>query len=109
MVHHLQKWRCYLEGRHFVVVTDHEPNTWFNEQMKLSPRQNRRYENWSSTTSPGNLGLAESTWLTLLVSTQHLLQLWLVALLVLWLHELSTKRSCQTLLPRRGKGALKPI
>ena len=44
VVHHLNKWRCYLEGRHFVVVTDHEPNTWFHRQQKLNPRQNRWYE-----------------------------------------------------------------
>ena len=44
VVHHLNKWRCYLEGRHFVVVTDHEPNTWFHGQQKLNPRQNRWYE-----------------------------------------------------------------
>ena len=25
--YHLQLWRCYLEGEHFTVVTDHLPNT----------------------------------------------------------------------------------
>ena len=44
VVYHLEKWRCYLEGVHFTVVTDHQPNTWFASQKSLSPRQARWYE-----------------------------------------------------------------
>ena len=28
VVHHMEKWRCPLEGVHFTVVTEHQPNTW---------------------------------------------------------------------------------
>lgn len=48
VVHHLHKWRCYLDGRHFTVVTDHKPNTWFNEQKTLNPRQHCWYEHLRS-------------------------------------------------------------
>ena len=44
VVYHLEKWRCYLDGVHFTVVTDHQPNTWFASQKQLSPRQARWYE-----------------------------------------------------------------
>ena len=44
VVYHLEKWRCYLDGVHFTVVTDHQPNTWFASQKSLSPRQARWYE-----------------------------------------------------------------
>ena len=44
VVYHLEKWRCYLEGVHFTVITDHQPNTWFASQRQLSPRQARWYE-----------------------------------------------------------------
>ena len=37
----LKKWRCYLEGSHFLVVTDHNPNTFFDTQSTLSRRQAR--------------------------------------------------------------------
>ena len=33
VVHALQRWRCYLEGADFTVVTDHCPNTFFNTQV----------------------------------------------------------------------------
>ena len=29
VVHVLQTWRCYVEGVHFTVITDHNPNTYF--------------------------------------------------------------------------------
>lgn len=44
VVHALTVWRCYLEGVKFTVVTDHHPNTFFNEQPLLSRRQAR----WSA-------------------------------------------------------------
>ena len=44
VVHHLEKWRCYLEGVQFTVVTDHQPNTWFAQQKQLSPHLTRWYE-----------------------------------------------------------------
>lgn len=44
VVYHMEKWRCYLDGVHFTVVTDHQPNTWFASQKQLSPRQARWYE-----------------------------------------------------------------
>ena len=44
VVYHLQKWRCYLDGVRFTVVTDHQPNTWFGSQKRLTPRLHRWYE-----------------------------------------------------------------
>ena len=44
VVHHLEKWRCYLEGRQCTVITDHQPNTWFGSQKVLTPRLSRWYE-----------------------------------------------------------------
>ena len=41
VVHALTKWRCYLEGTHFTVVTDHCPNTFFSTKPLLSRRQAR--------------------------------------------------------------------
>lgn len=37
----LHKWRCYLEGVPFTLVTDHHPNTFFSSQQQLSRRQAR--------------------------------------------------------------------
>ena len=44
MVHALTVWRCYLEGVKFTVVTDHHPNTFFNNLVNLSRRQARWME-----------------------------------------------------------------
>ena len=44
VVYHLQKWRCYLDGARFTVATDHQPNTWFGSQKRLTPRLHRWYE-----------------------------------------------------------------
>ena len=41
VVHALQTWRCYLEGVHFLLITDHKPNTFFQTQPILSRRQAR--------------------------------------------------------------------
>ena len=64
VVYHMEKWRCYLEGVHFTVVTDHQPNTWFASQKQLSPRQARWYERLRSFDftweyRPGRLNVAD--------------------------------------------------
>jgi hypothetical protein len=41
IVHALRVWRCYLEGVHFEVETDHKCNTSFQSQPNLSRRQAR--------------------------------------------------------------------
>ena len=74
VVYHLQKWRCYLDGKDFVVVTDHQPNTWFNSQKQLNPRQYRWYEQLRSLTLSGSTSLVGSMWLILSAGVQHLLR-----------------------------------
>ena len=64
VVHHIHIWRPYLHERHFTVVTDHEPNFWFNTQLRLNPRQNRWYEalrsyDFTWQCSPGKLNVAD--------------------------------------------------
>jgi len=44
VVYALQKFRCYVEGTHFRMVSDHEPLTFFNNQPRLSRKQARWYE-----------------------------------------------------------------
>lgn len=39
--HALKKWRCYLEGVKFLVITDHCPLTFLKSQPSLSRRQAR--------------------------------------------------------------------
>ena len=65
VVHALRTWRCYLEGVCFTVITDHNPNTYFQTQQHLSRRQAR----WSELISsykfdflyrPGKTNLADS-------------------------------------------------
>jgi hypothetical protein len=41
VIHALKVWRCYLEGAEFSVVTDHNPNVFFQTQPNLSGRQAR--------------------------------------------------------------------
>jgi hypothetical protein len=41
VVHAMRTWRCYLEGVKCVVVTDHNPLTFFSTQPTLSRRQAR--------------------------------------------------------------------
>jgi len=52
VVNALQKWRCYLEGVRFTVVTDHHPNTYLPSQPNLSRRQAR----WSELLSSYDFG-----------------------------------------------------
>jgi hypothetical protein len=33
----LKEWRCYLLGKPFQVITDHQTNTWLQQQATLSP------------------------------------------------------------------------
>jgi transposase InsO family protein len=40
-IHAVQIWRCYLEGTHFNLVTDHCPLTYLKSQPQLSRRQAR--------------------------------------------------------------------
>ena len=49
VVHALKLWRCYLQHteKQFIVVTDHNPNTFFSTQPHLSPRQARWQEHLS--------------------------------------------------------------
>jgi hypothetical protein len=61
----LQKWRCYLEGVPFILVTDHHPNTFFATQQNLSRRQARWSEflqrfdfQWSYR--PGRINVADA-------------------------------------------------
>ena len=42
MLHALKEWRCYLEGRHFTLKTDHEPLTF----LQGVPTLNRRQARW---------------------------------------------------------------
>ena len=60
----LQKWRCYLEGPKFVLVTDHAPNTYFQTQPTLSRRQARWNEffqrfDFSWEYRPGRTNIAD--------------------------------------------------
>ena len=41
VIHALKTWRCYLEGLPFKVITDHNPNIYFQTQKNLSRRQAR--------------------------------------------------------------------
>lgn len=50
VVHALTVWRCYLEGVTFRLVTDHNPNTFFQTMPTLSRRQAR----WSEYLSRFN-------------------------------------------------------
>ena len=44
VVHALRKFRCYVEGGHFTLVTDHEPLTFLNDQPRLTRKMARWYE-----------------------------------------------------------------
>jgi hypothetical protein len=44
VVHACKVWRCYFEGAEFKVLTDHQPNTFFQTQPILSRRQARWFE-----------------------------------------------------------------
>ncbi len=44
VVHALREWRCYLEGRPFVIKTDHRPLTFLQGVPSLNRRQARWME-----------------------------------------------------------------
>jgi hypothetical protein len=46
----VEEWRCYLLDKPFRVITDHNPNTFFETKPQLSPRQVR----WSQRLSKFN-------------------------------------------------------
>ena len=65
VVYALMEWRCYLEGKLFTVITDHNPNIYFHTQQHLSRRQARWSELISSFTfdfqyRPGRTNVADS-------------------------------------------------
>ena len=65
VVHALKIWRCYLEGLHFVVITDHNPLIYLQTQPNLSRRQARWSEKLQSFDfdwqyRPGNQNPADS-------------------------------------------------
>jgi hypothetical protein len=37
----LRKWRCYLEGRRFTIVTDHKPNTYLDSASNIHTLKRR--------------------------------------------------------------------
>ena len=41
IIHALKLYRCYLEGTHFTVCTDHNPLKYFDNKKDLSPREAR--------------------------------------------------------------------
>jgi Reverse transcriptase (RNA-dependent DNA polymerase)/RNase H-like domain found in reverse transcriptase/Retroviral aspartyl protease len=63
-VHAMRVWRCYLEGVHFTLVTDHMPNTFFNTQPLLNRRQARWADfianyNFTWEYRPGRINVAD--------------------------------------------------
>jgi len=44
IVYALQKFRCYVEGTEFKLVSDHEPLTFLDKQPRLTRKQARWYE-----------------------------------------------------------------
>ena len=44
VIHALTKWRCYLEGPRFRILTDHKPLTHLNTQKTVNRRQARWLE-----------------------------------------------------------------
>ena len=60
----LREWRCYLEGVPFTLVTDHQPNTWFDTKALLD----RKHARWAEFLSrftftweyrPGRINVAD--------------------------------------------------
>jgi hypothetical protein len=49
VIHALREWRCYLEGQRFVIVTDHQPNTYVDESS--NPHTLKRRARWLYETS----------------------------------------------------------
>ena len=64
VVEALREWRCYLDGQVFIIVTDHKPNTFFEQQKSLSRRQARWAEelsrfNYHCVYRPGRKNVAD--------------------------------------------------
>ena len=65
VIHALKVWRCYLEGVAFTIVTDHNPNTYFQTQPNLSRRQARwseylsRFSLFKWEYRPGRINVAD--------------------------------------------------
>ena len=60
----MQEWRCYLEGSDSILVTDHNPLTFLQEQPTLSRRQARWMEylarfHYTWKYRPGRLNVAD--------------------------------------------------
>jgi hypothetical protein len=49
VIYALREWRCYLEGQPFVIVTDHQPNTYVDEST--NPHTLKRRARWLYETS----------------------------------------------------------
>ncbi|GIL68882.1 hypothetical protein Vafri_22136, partial [Volvox africanus] len=65
VVHALREWRCYLEGRAFVVKTDHKPLTFLQGVPTLNRRQARWMEfmarfNYTWEHCAGKLNVADA-------------------------------------------------
>ncbi len=60
----LKQFRCYLQGNHFVLVTDNKRNTYLETQVTLSRRQARWSEylqrfHFTWTHRPGRTNVAD--------------------------------------------------
>jgi Reverse transcriptase (RNA-dependent DNA polymerase)/RNase H-like domain found in reverse transcriptase/Integrase zinc binding domain/Chromo (CHRromatin Organisation MOdifier) domain len=64
VIHSMTVWRCYLEGSESIVVTDHNPLTFFQTQPNLSRRQVRWSEylqrfHYTWVYIPGKINVAD--------------------------------------------------
>lgn len=44
VIYSLREWRCYLEGNPFIIVTDHQPNTYLDKT--INPHTLKRRARW---------------------------------------------------------------
>lgn len=65
LIYGLTKFRCYVEGVDFTLVTDHRPNTYFETQTTLSPKKVRwldflsRFSGMQWQYRPGRVNVAD--------------------------------------------------